>query len=81
MKKHVSEQLIGVILAALLIGAVIGCMHLMNRKDDARRSTLEQREQRREVQDSLTRAAAERDSLRLVWAKQKHERDSPRPIW
>lgn len=81
MKKHVSEQLIGVILAALLIGVVIGCMHLMNRKDDARRSTLEQREQRREVQDSLTRAAAERDSLRLVWAKQKHERDSMRPIW
>ena len=81
MKTHLSEQLIGVIVAALLIGAIIACMHIMNRNDDARRNTLAQRQHRKEVQDSLARSAAERDSLRLVWAKQKHERDSLRPIW
>ena len=81
MKTRVSEQLIGVIVAALIIGAIIIGMHMLNRNDDARRSTLEQRQHRKEVQDSLMRSAAERDSLRRVWAKQKQERDSLRPIW
>lgn len=52
MKTHLSEQLIGVIVAALLIGAIIACMHIMNRNDDARRNTLAQRQHRKEVQDS-----------------------------
>ena len=81
MKIRISEQFIGILVAALIIGVVATCIHFMNRSDNARRNTFKQRQERKEMQDSLMRSVAERDSLRAVWAKQKHERDSLRPIW
>ena len=76
MKIRISEQFIGILVAALIIGVVATCIHFMNRRDNARRNTFKQRQERKEMQDSLMRSVAERDSLRAVWAKQKHERDS-----
>lgn len=81
MKIRLSEQLIGLLTVALLIALTAIAVGVLNRHDSARRNTMEQREHAAFVRDSLAQAVAAHDSLRLVWAQQKHERDSMRPIW
>jgi len=82
MKKlPLSEQLVGLLLIALLIILSVVGFGVLNRRDGARQRKLDEREHSAYVRDSLAHAIAERDSMRAVWAQQRHERDSLRPIW
>lgn len=79
--KPLSEQLVGLVVAAMVVALLLAGVLVLNRHDTARETKLSQRERSAFVRDSLAAALAERDSMRIVWAQQKHERDSMRPIW
>lgn len=79
--KHLSEQLVGLVVASVIICLLVMTMLVLSGKDAARERQLEIRERTRHAEDSLRLALLERDSMRAVWAQQKHERDSMRPIW
>lgn len=79
--KPLSEQLVGFIVAMLLAALLVAGLFVLNRQDHAKEVKLAQREKTAFVKDSLAAALAERDSMRVVWAQEKHERDSMRPIW
>ena len=81
MKRRISEQTIGLALLLILVGVGLVGLHLINRHDRAKHTTLESRERKALLQDSIRQSIALRDSMRAVWAQQKHERDSLRPIW
>lgn len=81
MKKHLSEQLIGLANVLLLVTVLVIGIFFIHKRDRARERKMEVRERVAFVKDSLAAAIAEKDSMRAVWAQQKHERDSMRPIW
>lgn len=79
--KHISEQLVGLAVAFVIVSLLVVTMLVLSGKDAARERQLEARERVQRAEDSLRMALLERDSMRAVWAQQKHERDSLRPIW
>lgn len=79
--KHFSEQLVGIIVALLLVAGLAVGIAVLNRSDRSRDDKMEARARAAYAKDSLAAALQARDSVRAVWAKEKLERDSMRPIW